>query len=232
MQSNHLRMKTHTFFLAVLIIFLLLPCINAVADQTIELRKLFSQAQREAQLRSNFIEAYVKREGAPDYVLEILYSEEVKVFAVTHPLVKTENGSYKTTSHALAIGRGYPSRMTFGPKMFHPAFRFADFQSVLHHEGAHAKFWATGELNYLKNVDTSENSEVRLRGFFPILFELDALKTQMEHPSWKQTSGPFREAQEAYRQKWLNRLDRLEKQSYMYDMNPLFKLIRLTYGSD
>jgi len=232
MQANHSNINICTFSLALLIIFPLLSCINAIADQTIELRKFFSRAQREVQLRNNFIEAYVRREGTPDYVLEILYSEEAKVFAVTHPLVKTENGSYKTTSHALAIGRGYPSRMIFGPKMFHPAFRFADFQSVLHHEGAHAKFWATGELNYLANVDTSENSEVRLRGFFPILFELDALKTQMEHPSWKQTSVAFREAQEAYRQKWLNRLDRLEKQSYMYDMNPLFKLIRLTYGSD
>jgi hypothetical protein len=202
-----------------------------VTGQTNDLREFFSQAQREPQLRNNFIESYVQREGLPDYVLEILYSNEVKVFAVTNPLVRTENGSYRTTSHALAIGRGYPSRMTFGPKMFHPAFTYGDFQSVVQHEGAHAKFWATGELNYLENVDTSENSEVRLKGLFPILFELDALKTQMDHPSWKQTSVRFRKGQEVYRQKWLNKLDRLEKQSYMYEMNPLFKQIRRTYGS-
>jgi len=122
--------------------------------------------------------------------------------------------------------------MTFGPKMFHHAFTYGDFQSVVQHEGAHAQFWATGELNYLENVDTSENSEVRLKGLFPILFELDALKTQMAHPGWQRTSATFRKGQEAYRQKWLNKLDSLEKQSYMYDMNPLFKRIRRTYGRD
>jgi len=213
-------------------IALLPPCIDRVTGQTNDLRKFFFQAQREPQLRNNFIESYVQREGLPDYVLEIIYSSEVKVFAVTNPLVRAENGSYRTTSHALAIGRGYPSGMTFGPKMFHHAFTYGDFQSVVQHEGAHAQFWATGELNYLENVDTSENSEVRLKGLFPILFELDALKTQMDHPGWQRTSATFRKGQEAYRQKWLNKLDSLEKQSYMYDMNPLFKRIRRTYGRD
>ena len=213
-------------------IALLPPCIDMVTGHTNDLREFFFQAQREPHLRNNFIESYVQQEGLPDYVLEILYSNEVEVFAVTNPLVRIENGSYRTTSHALAIGRGYPSRMIFGPKMFYPAFTYADFQSVVQHEGTHAKFWATGELNYLKNVDTSENSEVRLKGLFPILFELDALKAQMDHPSWLLTSVPFRKGRKAYRQTWLDKLDSLEKQSYMYDLKPLFKRIRRAYGRD
>ena len=228
MQSNHWKIRS---FVVLVSILMILFCIDMARGQTDALRKSFSQAQREPHLRKTFIESYVQQEGLPDHVLEILYSDEVRVFAVTNPLVRTENGSYRTTSHALAIGRGYPSRMTFGPKMFHPAFTYGDFQSVVQHEGAHAKFWATGELNYLENVDTSENSEVRLKGLFPILFELDALKTQIDHPSWQRTSVPFRKGQEAYRQKWLNKLDRLEKKSYMYEMNPLLKRIRRTYGN-
>lgn len=230
MKGNHRNINICTLFAVVLMIGLLPPCIYMARSQTDELRKSFSQAQREPHLRNSFIESYVHRERLPDYVIEMLYSSEIKVFAVTNPLVKTENGSYRTTSHALAIGQGYPSRMIFGPKMFHPVFTYDDFQSVVRHEGAHAKFWATGKLNFLENVDTSENSEVRLKGFFPILFELDALKTQMNDPSWKKTSVRFRKAQEAYRQKWLNKLDKLEKNSYMYEMNPLFKQIRRAYG--
>jgi hypothetical protein len=227
MQSNHWKIKSYVVLITILMI---LFCIDMARGQREELRKSFSQAQREPHLRNSFIESYVQREGLPDYVIEMLYSSEIKVFAVTNPLVKTENGSYRTTSHALAIGQGYPSRMIFGPKMFHPVFTYDDFQSVVQHEGAHAKFWATGKLNFLENVDVSENSDVRLKGFFPILFELDALKTQMDHPSWKRTSVRFRRAQEAYRQKWLDKLDKLEKQSYMYEMNPLFKQIHRAYG--
>jgi hypothetical protein len=231
MQPNHSNMKIWAFFITVLMMIgLLPPCIYMARGQTDELRKSFSQAQREPNLRNSFIKSYVQQEGLPDHVIEMLYSSEIKVFAVTNPLVKTENGSYRTTSHGLAIGQGYPSRMTFGPRMFYPAFTYDDFQSVVLHEGAHAKFWATGKLNFLKNVDVSENSEVRLKGFFPILFELDALKTQMDHPSWEKISVRFREAQEAYRQKWLDKLDNLEKQSYMYEMTPLFKQIRRAYG--
>jgi hypothetical protein len=232
MQGSHSNLKIWALFITVVIIVLLPPHIDMVTGQTNDLRGLFTQAQREPQLCDIFIEAYVQQEGLPDYVLEILYSDEVKFFAVTNPLVRIENGSYRTTSHALAIGRGYPSRMIFGPKMFHPAFTYEDFQSVVQHEGAHAKFWASGKLNYLENVDTSENSEVRLKGLFPILFELDALKTQMNHPTWKETSVQFRKGQEDYRQRWLNKLDRLEKQSFMYDMSTLFKRINRTYGRD
>jgi hypothetical protein len=230
MQGNHSNIKIYAFFVTVLGIILLPICIGMVRGHTNDLGEFFSQAQTESQLRYKFIESYLQREGVPNYVLEILYSNEVEVFAVTNPLVRIENGSYRTTSHALAIGKGYPSRMTFGPKMFHPAFTYADFQSVVQHEGAHAKFWATGELSYLENVDTSESSEVRLKGLFPILFELDALKTQMDHPSWQRTSAIFRKGQEAYRQSWLDKLDNLEKQSYMYELKPLFKRIRRTYG--
>jgi hypothetical protein len=230
MQGNCSKIKIHRLLVTVLIIFLLPPCIEIVTGQPNQLREFFSQAQKEPNLRNNFLKLYVQQQGLPNYVLEILYSDEVKVFAVSNPLVRIENGSFRTTSHALAIGRNYPSRMTFGPKMFHPIYTYGDFRSVVEHEGAHAKFWATGELNYLEHVDTSENSEVRLKGLFPVLFELDALKTQMDHPSWKQTSARFRKAQEAYRQKWLNKLDRLEKKSYMYELNPLFKQIRRAYG--
>jgi hypothetical protein len=229
MQGNQSTIKLYLLFVIVLTIVL---CAHLVAGQTNDLRGLFTQAQREAHLRKIFIESYVQQEGLPDHVLEILYSDEVKIFALTNPLVRTENGSYRTTSHALAIGRGYPSRMTFGPRMFHPAYTYDDFQSVVQHEGAHATFWASGKLNYLENVDTSENSEVRLKGLFPILFELDALKTQMEHPTWEKTSERFRKGQEAYRQKWLNKLEGLEKQSYMYELSGLFKRIHRTYGRD
>lgn len=227
MQSNHWKIKSYIVLVTILMI---LFCIDMARGQRDELRKSFSQAQREPHLRNSFIESYVQRERLPAYVIEMLYSSDIKVFAVTNPLVKTENGSYRTTSHALAIGQGYPSRMIFGPKMFNPGFTYDDFQSVVRHEGAHAKFWATGKLNFLENVDISENSQVRLKGFFPILFELDALKTQMDHPSWEKTSVRFRKAQKAYRQKWLDKLDKLEKQSYMYEMNPLFKQIRRAYG--
>ena len=113
--------------------------------------------------------------------------------------------------------------------MFHPAYRYADFLSVIQHEAAHAKFWATGKLNHMDRVDTGKDSAVRLRGILPILFELDALETQMDHPSWERTSAPFRKGQEAYRQKWLDKLARLQKQSYMYDMKPLLERIRRTY---
>ena len=230
MQGNHSNITIYAFFLTVLTIVLLPIGIDMVTGQTNELGEFFSQAQTESHLRNNLIESYVQQKGLPDYVLEILYSEEVEVVAVTNPLIRLENGSYRTTSHALAIGRGYPSRMTFGPKMFHPSFTYADFQSVVQHEAAHAKFWATGKLNYLENVDTSESSEIRLKGLFPILFELDALKTQMDHPSWLRTSALFRKGQEAYRQTWLDKLDNLEKQSYTYNLKPLFKRIRQTYG--
>jgi hypothetical protein len=216
--------------LSVLLILVCCPLfLEGARGQTENLEEFFSQAQAEPELRVRFIVFYIQQEGLPEHVVEIMYSERIKMLAASNPLVRTKKGSYSPTSHALAIGRGYPSRMTFGPKMFHPAFNYADFLSVIQHEAAHAKFWATGELNYLDNVDTTENSKVRLKGLFPILFELDALKTQMNHPSWQETSVPFRKGQLSYQQKWLDKLAKLEQQSYTYDMKPLLERIRRTY---
>jgi hypothetical protein len=230
-QLNHLNSKSCSLRVIILIIALG-PFFLAIAKaQTNSLQELFSQAQIEPHLRGSFIESYVLLEGLPDYVLEILYSDEVRALAITNPLVQTGKENYRTTSHALAIGRGYPSRMTFGPRMFHAAFNYSDFHNIIQHEGAHAKFWATGKLNYLQDVDTSENSKVRLRGLFPILFELDAIKTQMDHPSWQETSASYRRGQETYRQRWLNKLSKLEQKPYIYDMKPLFRRIRRTYDS-
>lgn len=224
------NIKLHKFATIFLFISFWPVFMGIAQGQSDDLEKLFSRAQTDPQLRVSFIESYVQQQGLPEHVLEILYSEEVEMLAITNPLVRTEEGNYRTTSHGLAIGRGYPSRMAFGPKMFHPAFTYADFLNVVQHEGAHAKFWATGELNYLDDVDTSENSKVRLRGLFPILFELDAIKTQMNHSSWQKTSESYRNGQEIYRKKWLDKLDSLEEQSYMYDMKPLFRRIRRVYG--
>jgi hypothetical protein len=229
MQRYHLNITFFTLLLTGVLIILGPSFMGTVQGRTDDMGERFSQAQTDAKLRTHFVRSYVQQEGLPEHVLQVLYSEEVNTLAVSYPLVKTENGNYRPTSHALAIGRGYPSRMTFGPKMFHPAYNYADFQSAVQHEAAHAKFWATGSLNYLDDVDTSENSKVRVRGLFPILFELDAIKTQTEHSSWQQTSEIFRMGQMAYRQKWLDKLEELGQQSFMYDMKPLLKRIRRTY---
>ena len=229
MQRYHLNITFFTLLVTGVLIILELSFMGTVLGRTDDMDERFSQAQTDAQLRTHFVRSYIQQEGLPEHVLQVLYSEEVNTLAVSYPLVKTENGNYRPTSHALAIGRGYPSRMTFGPKMFHPVYNYADFQSVVQHEAAHAKFWATGSLNYLDDVDTSENSKVRIRGLFPVLFELDAIKTQMEHSSWQQTSEVFRMGQMAYRQKWLDKLEDLGQQSFMYDMKPLLKRIRRTY---
>ena len=229
MQSYHLNIKVYKLLVTAVFIILGPAFMGIGQGQTDDMDVLFLQAQTNSKLRTYFVRSYVQQEGLPEHVLQVLYSEEVKMIAVSNPLVRTKNGNHRPTSHALAMGRGYPSRMTFGPKMFHPAYNYADFLSVIQHEAAHAKFWATGELNYLDNVDTTENSEVRLKGLFPILFELDALKTQMNHPSWQETSVPFRKGQLSYQQKWLDKLAKLEQQSYTYDMKPLLKQIRRTY---
>ena len=229
MQRYHLNITFYTLLVTGVSIILGPAFIGIALGQTVDMDVLFLQAQTDSKLRTYFVRSHIQQEGLPEHVLQILYSAEVKMLAVSNPLVRTKNGNYRPTSHALAIGRGYPSRMTFGPKMFHPAFNYADFQSVVQHEAAHAKFWATGSLNYLDDVDISENSKVRIRGLFPILFELDAIKTQTEHSSWQQTSESFRRGQMVYRQKWLDKLERLGQQSFMYDMKPLLKRIRRTY---
>jgi hypothetical protein len=224
-----LKTTFRKLFVLALVILLAPICPEDVSGRAPELKKLFSRAQDDPTLRENFIELYVQQMGLPEHVLEIVYSDKLEQLAISQPLVRSEHGKYRTTSHALAIGRGYPSRMTFGSKMFHPALRYADFHNVVQHEAAHAKFWATGKLNFLDDVDTSETSRVRLMGLFPILFELDAIKTQMNHSSWFETSEPFRVGQERYRQKWLDKLDRLEKKPFMYDLKPLFEQIHRIY---
>ena len=229
MQRYHLNITFYTLLVTGVSIILGPAFIGIALGQKVDMDVLFLQAQTDSKLRTYFVRSFIQREGLPEHVLQVLYSEEVKMLAVSNPLVRTKNGNYRPTSHALAIGRCYPSRMTFGPKIFHPAYNYADFQSVVQHEAAHAKFWATGSLNYLDDVDISENSKVRIRGLFPILFELDAIKTQTEHSSWQQTSESFRRGQIVYRQKWLDKLERLEQQSFMYDMKPLLKRIRRTY---
>jgi hypothetical protein len=229
MQRCHLNITFYTLLVTGVFIILGPAFVGIVQSQTDDMNERFLQAQKNSNLRTYFVTSFIQREGLPEYVLQVLYAEEVKMLAVSNPLVRTKNGNYRPTSHALAIGQGYPSRMTFGPKMFHPAYNYADFQSVVQHEAAHAKFWATGSLNYLDDVDIGENSKVRIRGLFPILFELDAIKTQTEHSSWQQTSEPFRRGQMVYRQKWLDKLERLGQQPFMYDMKPLLKRIRRTY---
>lgn len=229
MRSCHANITSYTLLVTALCIIFGLAFIGIARAQTDDIAVLFLQARKDAKLRTSFVRYYVQQEGLPEHVLQILYSDEVEMLAVSNPLVRTKNGDYRPTSHALAIGRGYPSRMTFGPRMFNSLFNYADFQSTVQHEASHAKFWATGSLNYLHDVDISENSKVRIRGLFPILFELDAIRTQMEHSSWQQTSEPFRRGQMVYRQKWLDKLEGLGQQSFMYDMKPLLKEIRRTY---
>ncbi len=202
-----------------------------VRAQVEDPEEFFVQAKSSPALRASFIKVYIGYEGLPAHVIRVQYSEELEnVLALTNPLVETENGKYRPTSHAFAIGRGYPSSITFGPKMFSADYIYNDFESVVQHEAAHAEFWATGKLKHMDRVDTGKDSKVRLRGVLPILFELDAIKTQMDHPSWQQTSAPFRKGQEAYRKKWLKKLERLEQQSYTYDMKPLLDRIRRTYN--
>ena len=41
-----------------------------------------------------------------------------------------------------------------------PGNRYADSQSGVQHEAAHAKFWTTGKLNSLDSADTRKHSEV------------------------------------------------------------------------
>jgi hypothetical protein len=220
--------------LNVVIVFLVLASVPLLMGkaraQEEALNELFSQAKSNPALRAAFIEVYIQNEGLPQHVILIQYSDQLDdVLATTNPLVRANSGSYQPTSHALAIGRGYPSRITFGPEMFEGQHHYAEFLSVTQHEAAHARFWATGDLDHMEGVDTGKNSKVRLRGLLPILFELDALKSQMDHFSWRQTSLSFRQAQEAYRQKWLDKLEHLEQQSYVYDMKPLLDRIRRTY---
>ena len=188
---------------------------------------LFHQAQADPSRRAAFVARYTQQRSLPEYVQDIAYSEQLAALAVTHPLRQYRDGEWGFTTNTRGIGKGYPSFITFGPKMFLPAFNVADFESVLQHEATHARYWATGRLTYMDKVDTDE---ARLaKGVLPILFELDALKAQLEHPSWRQTSPAFRKGQEAYKQKWMDELNKLRTQLAVTNIAPLLDRIWNNY---
>jgi hypothetical protein len=187
----------------------------------------FREAQADPAQRAGFVAQYTRQRGLPEYVQEIAYSDQVAALAVTHPLRQYRDGEWGLTTNTRGIGKGYPSFITFGPKMFSPAFNVADFESVLQHEAAHARYWATGRLTYMDRVDTDE---ARLaKGVLPILFELDALKAQIEHPSWRQTSPSFKKGQEGYKQKWMDELNKLRQQLAVTNIAPLLDRIWNNY---
>ena len=187
----------------------------------------FREAQADPAQRAGFVAQYTRQRGLPEYVQEIAYSDQVAALAVTHPLRQYRDGEWGLTTNTRGIGKGYPSFITFGPKMFSPAFNVADFESVLQHEASHARYWATGRLTYMDKVDTDE---ARLaKGVLPILFELDALKAQTEHGSWRRTSPAFRKGEEAYKQRWMEELDKLRKQLAVTNIAPLLDRIWNNY---
>lgn len=188
---------------------------------------LFRQAQADPSRRAAFVAQCTRQHSLPEYVQEIAYSDQVAALAVTHPLRQYRDGEWGLTNNTRGIGKGYPSFITFGPRMFSPAFNVADFESVLQHEAAHARYWATGRLTYMDRVDTDE---ARLaKGILPILFELDALKAQIDHPSWRRTSPAFRKGQEAYKQKWMDELNKLRTQLAVTSVAPLLDRIWNNY---
>ncbi len=188
---------------------------------------LFRKAQQDPSQRAALVAQYTRQRGLPEYVQETAYSDQVAALAITHPLRQYRDGEWGLTTNTRGIGKGYPSFITFGPKMFSPAFNVADFESVLQHEATHARYWATGRLTYMDRVDTDE---ARLaKGVLPILFELDALKAQIEHPSWRRTSPAFRKGQEAYKQRWMDELDKLRKQLAVTNIAPLLDRIWNNY---
>jgi hypothetical protein len=188
---------------------------------------LFRQAQADPSRRAALVAQYTQQRSLPEYVQEIAYSDQVAALAITHPLRQYRDGEWGLTTNTRGIGKGYPSFITFGPRMFSSAFNIADFESVLQHEATHARYWATGRLTYMERVDTDE---ARLaKGVLPILFELDALKAQIEHPAWRRTSPAFRKGQEAYKQKWMDELNKLRTQLAATNIAPLLDRIWNNY---
>jgi hypothetical protein len=189
--------------------------------------ELFRQAQADPSRRAVLVAQYSQQRSLPEYVQEIAYSEQVTALAITRPLRQYRDGEWGLTNNTRGIGKGYPSFITFGPRMFSPGFNVADFESVLQHEATHARYWATGRLTYMDRVDTDE---ARLaKGVLPVLFELDALKAQLEHPSWRRTSPAFRKGQEAYKQKWMDELNKLRTQLAATNIAPLLDRIWNNY---
>jgi hypothetical protein len=188
---------------------------------------LFRQAQADPSRRAAFVAQYTRQHSLPEYVQEIAYSDQVAAVAITHPLRQYRDREWGLATNTRGIGKGYPSFITFGPKIFSPAFNVDDFESVLQHEAAHARYWATGRLTYMDRVNTDE---ARLaKGVLPVLFELDALKAQIEHPSWRRTSPAFRKGEEAYKQKWMDELNRLRTQLAVTSIAPLLDRIWNNY---
>ncbi len=206
-------------------VMLLQPTWSPVAAQ--ELETLFQQAQTDPSRRPVFVGVYTKQRGLPEHVYQIAYSDAVSALGVTSPLKQDQAGDFEYIKNTRGIGKGYPSIITFGPRMFSPAFNFADFESVFQHEATHARYWATGQLVYMDKVDTDEARLVK--GVLRILFELDAIKAQTEHSSWRQTSPGFRQGQEAYKQHWMDQLNQLRQQVGMTNAGPLLDRVWNNY---
>jgi len=179
-------------------VVLLQPVWSTIQAEDFE--ALFRQAQADPPQRAAFVVHYTSRAVCLSTFRHRLLRSD-RPLAVTHPLRQYRDGEWGLTTNTRGIGNGYPSFITFGPRMFFPGYNVADFESVLQHEASHARYWATGRLTYMDKVDTDEARIAK--GVLPILFELDALKAQIEHPSWRQTSPTFRKGQEAYKQKWM-----------------------------
>lgn len=206
-------------------VVLLQPVWSTIQAEDFE--ALFRQAQADPPQRAAFVVHYTKQSRLPEYVQDIAYSDQIAPLAVTHPLRQYRDGEWGLSTNTRGIGNGYPSFITFGPRMFFLGYNVADFESVLQHEASHARYWATGRLTYMDKVDTDE---ARLaKGVLPILFELDALKAQIEHPSWRQTSPTFRKGQETYKQKWMDELNKLRKQLAVTNIAPLLDRIWNNY---
>ena len=201
------RQGSAALALFVIVAALLQPTWSPVAAQDLE--GLFRQAQTDPSRRPGFIAMYIQQRGLPEHVYQIAYSDAVSALGVASPLNQDRNGDFEHITNTRGIGKGYPSIITFGPRMFSPAFNLADFESVFQHEATHARYWATGQLVYMDKLDTDEARLVK--GVLRILFELDAIKAQTEHSSWRQTSPGFRQGQEAYRQHWMDQLNALRK---------------------
>lgn len=209
----------------IVMVALLQPTWSPVEAQDLE--ALFRQAQTDASRRLLFVGVYTKQRGLPEHVYDIAYSDGVSALGVTTPLKQDRAGDFEHIRNTRGIGQGYPSIILFGPTMFSPSYNFADFESVFQHEATHARYWATGQLVYMDKVDTDEARLVK--GVLRILFELDAIKAQTEHTSWRQTSPGFRKGQEAYKQHWIDQLNQLRKQVGMTNAGPLLDRVWNTY---
>jgi hypothetical protein len=212
--------------LALMVMVALLQPISTPLEAQ-DLETLFRQAQTDPSQRAVFVGLYTKRSGLPEHVYDIAYSHGLTALAVANPLKEDRGGDYGLITNTRGIGKGYPSIITFGPQMFSPAYNLADFESVFQHEATHARYWATGELVYMDKVDTDQARLVK--GVLRILFELDALKAQIEHSSWRQTSPGFRKGQEAYKQHWMDQLNQLRRQVGMTNAGPLLDRVWNSY---